>query len=231
MLNIVIPYRKDGNGGVELKYALRSIEKYLTGYKDIFIVGDKPPKWAKNLKHIHCGEESAKCARNILNKLIEATKHREVGDPFVQWQDDIYLTRPLHVKDIKYWYDGTLCQQIEKVHGRYHKIVLNTALELTGNEYYWDVHAPIIYKRGFLNLVACYPKFKEKDCLVKTTYCYTAQVEGEPMKDCKIHCPQPKGKIYEKAKDSLFFSNSSIIDTILVEVLNELYPDKSKYEL
>lgn len=225
-MNIVLPYRFVETP--ELKYALRSIQKHLTGYDNIFLVGDRIPKWVQNVEFIYCSEESVKCAKNILNKLVVASNHPDVGAQFLQWQDDIYLLKPLTVNDTKYWYDGSLEGALDKAFGRYHKIITNTALKLTGEARFYDIHTPIIYKGEWLKQIAHH--WNGKDYLIKTMYCVSNEDNREQMKDCMIDVAQSKEVIYSKIKDKLFFTTYSQIDDTIIEVLEELYPEKSKYE-
>jgi hypothetical protein len=38
-------------GDNELRYSLRSVEKHLKGYNNVYLVGDKPD-WVRNVTHI-----------------------------------------------------------------------------------------------------------------------------------------------------------------------------------
>jgi hypothetical protein len=222
-LNIAIPYRLV-HQGIELKFALRSIQKHLKGYRDVYLVGDKFPKWYKG-KTIYCPEETIKSSVNILNKLIKAGELREVGETFLQWQDDIFLQEPLHVKDIKYWFDGTLEQAAEKSLGRYSLITYSTGLKLGGSALYYDIHTPIIYDIKTLKTIKS--EFR-KQLLVKSMYCHRKGVTGTPLKDCKLN--EPYENVREAIQGKLFFSIGPGVDPNIIEVLEELYPEKSIYE-
>lgn len=229
-MNLVIPYRFVETP--ELKYALRSIEKYLTGYDKIFLVGDRLPNWIQNVELIYCSEESVKCAKNILNKLVTASNHPGVGGQFLQWQDDIFLQQHLNVNDTKYWYEGSLGTALDKAFGRYRKIIEHTALKITGDAKFYDTHTPIVYDGQALREIE--PIWNGKDYLIKSMYCHHFFYENSEewffMEDCKIDIPQPKEKILETIKGKLFFSISSEFEPIIEDVLNGLYPEKSKYE-
>lgn len=226
-INIVLPYRL-AHDGIELKYALRSIEKYLTGFKDVYLVTDSPPKWYKG-KVIHCFEESAKTSLNILNKLIKAGSVREVGETFVQWQDDIFLLKPLDVKDIKYWYDGTIEQAEEKARGKYKRYVINTGMLIGGVSLYFDTHAPIVYSTTYLKHI--HSLVADKPRLIKSIYCNEAgdAAEYEEMSDCKFSEPYTLD-IKDQIKDKLFFSIGPGVDDTIAGILEELFPTKSKWE-
>lgn len=220
-----MPYRL-AHEGIELRYALRSIEKYLKGYKDVYLVTDSAPKWYKG-KVIQCFEESTKSSLNILNKLIKAGEVREVGETFLQWQDDIFLLKPLEVKDIKYWYDGTIAENEAKAKGRYKRYLINTGFQIGGGALYFDTHTPIVYSRTYLHHILEW--FKTRPLLLKSIYGAEFADNCEEMPDCKFSEPYTKDILYQ-IKDKLFFSIGPGVDDTIVEILEELYPEKSKLE-
>lgn len=238
MMSIIIPYRKEPNNGLELKYALRSIQKYLNGFKEIWIIGDCPG-WVININHIDVREETGKNARNILRKILKGFDRREVGETVLQWQDDIFLTQPLQVKDIKYWYDRTLEEAIYEHHGSYHTYITNTALKITEAAKFYDIHVPIIYKKNRFEQLAKSYDWDRKNYILKTLYCssgaincqYIDGIQTEQMKDCKIATPLRFNEIKKKIGGSLFFSTSPQgLNEEMMEVFEELYPEKSNFE-
>lgn len=237
MMQIIIPYR-EANNGLELRYALRSIDKYLKiPFDNIYLIGLKFPDWLRGVEFIHCGELRQKSSFNILNKvwagLIQA------GPTCIQWNDDIYLTH--EVNDIPYYAEGTLETALDKSHGNYRNLILNTALQITEKAPYFDVHTPIIYERKRFKKLFDYD-WGKKTYLVKSLYGYVSKnpaIEDFILKasrvseytDCKISGPMTKDEIKAKIAGSTYFSTSpqGMSDT-MVEVLNELYPEPSKYE-
>lgn len=151
------------------------------------------------------------------------------GDTVLQWQDDIYLTRPLKVSEIKYWYEGNLEQAIERSFGGYKTLVENTARVITEDKLFFDIHAPIIYEQHYLKQVLNNYKWHKRAYLVKTLYVHETGGEGEEMKDCKLH--EKEESRMEKIKGSLFFSTSpQAIDPEMIEIFNELFPNPCRYE-
>ena len=79
-MDIVIPL---GTGSRwqnnELRFALRSIEKYLTGYDKIFIIGECP-SYLQNIIHIPCPPSPAKrSARRKYQSLFALWSGKAVG--------------------------------------------------------------------------------------------------------------------------------------------------------
>lgn len=158
------------------------------------------------------------------------------GQSVLQWQDDIFLTQPLDVRDIPYWYEGNLEQAIEKARGGYKSIIENTARKITDEKLYFDIHTPIIYGRKFFELLVSRYKWWKTQYLVKSCYYDIASeyinLPITPMQDCKLHGPETKRERMDKINGSMFFSTSQqAIDPEMIEIFEQLYPEKSKYEI
>src|SRR5688500_13559340 len=87
MTSIVIPLGHGSHwGNTELRYCLRSVEKHLTGYGDVIIIGEKPA-WLRNVIHIPFDEgpapKSFEKERNIFNKIMVACNDDRVTDSFL----------------------------------------------------------------------------------------------------------------------------------------------------
>ena len=223
-MNIIIPYR-EANNGLELRYALRSIDKYLKiPFDNIYLVGLGFPDWLRNVEFLPCGEMRQKSSFNILNKVWAGLVH--AGDS-IQWQDDIYLTHDIH--DIPYYAEGTLETAMQKTHGNYKNLILNTALQITETADYFDVHTPIIYRRDRFKKLFDYD-WRKKTYLIKSLYSHG--LSPEPFRDCKISGPMRKDELIKKIDSCTYFSTSpqGMSDDV-IELLNELYPEPSKYEM
>lgn len=219
MLPVVIPYRPCMDG-LELRYALRSLDLYVPHTK-VYLVGEQFPSWIKNVEYIRCSEESIKSSKNILYKvwagLIAA------GPTAIQWQDDIYITRPT---PIHYWAQGTLSEAVKRYHGGYKTLIVNTAMKITDAVPYYDVHTPIIYERQTFKKLFDYDWTRQY--LIKTLYCHLADVSPTPYQDIKIGQP---GDSLTKAKESLFFSTGPQgLSPDVIGLLDSLYPNPSSYE-
>ena len=228
MIDIVIPYipsRKE-----TLKYALRSIEKYLIGYGNIYIVG----KEVKDLKveYVQCDEDNRKqyC---IFKKILAAAKDERVSDSFVMWNDDHFLNHPLDVNEIKYWKSGNLDLLQVLVGGTYQGVVRGANKYLKEHGYpnlHYDIHTPIIFeKEKFIELEN---EDWTKEHLIKSLYCNKWGVKGEDMKDLKFGKPFRREEIRKAIEGRLFFSTSENgTNESMMDVLSELYPEKSKWEI
>lgn len=228
MTDIVIPLKDQPSRWQdnELRYALRSIEKYLTGHGNIYIIGKKRT-WLNNVTFIECKDEGAKADR-IFNKILKAAKDERVSDPFLYMNDDHYLLKPLDIKEIKYWKYGTMRDVANKAQGNYLKRVLrcDRFFRLKGwQTTNFDIHVPILFEKE---------KFKsleQDDYIIKSHYCNKFGIEGEDMEDILFHSPKKKQEIYDRIEGRLFMSvNDSGLNETMKGFLNELYPQQSNYE-
>jgi hypothetical protein len=217
-LNVVIPYQRHHRipqyRDVELKYALRSIDKFIGG--EVWVIGDKTPF---KVNHIPSNNEGFGKEYRIFKKLMKAF---ELFDEFIMWNDDHFMLQP---SDIKYWHMGDIKKIRQR--GEYGLAVKNT-IE-AGCEKYYDIHTPIIYERERF-----YETVKSQDWrkqyVIKSLYC--KGMEGEYMEDLKINAPLSVKAIRNKIQNRVFFSTGHYgLTPQMIEVLEELYPNPSKYEL
>lgn len=215
----------------ELRYALRSIEKYLTGYKDIYLIGNKR-KWLTEVKYIPSGEVYTQKQKSIFQKILKAAKDENVSEKFIMWHDDHFLIKPLNVNEIKYWYQKTLDVLQTFSQGTYKGAVINTNKYLKEKSYsnfHFDIHVPIVFEKS---------KFSEletvnwgRDHVIKSLYCNKFAVEKEELKDINFGKPFTREEIRKVIEGRLFFSfNEHAGNDSMKDVLKELYPEQSKYE-
>lgn len=93
---------KNGDENEELKFSLRSIEKFAPEYDKIFIVGYKP-NWLNNkISYIPTFQKSCLGGWiNARNNIITACKSPQISADFILMNDDFILTRP-----IKDWHES-----------------------------------------------------------------------------------------------------------------------------
>lgn len=227
--DIVIPYRNSENDDEELRYALRSIDKYYE-HDRIFIVGQKP-KWLKNVEFIPC-EDFPQRESSIVNKILLACENG-VSEKFVRWDDDHFALQP--IEEIKYWYKNNLKEwsEYKTVRGFYKDTVLNTISKF-GEGNYFDIHVPIVFEREKFKETMSFIRTERPEILCKTSYCYLNKIEGEEFawKDLVIMSRDwVRWVIKRHIEGRMFFSvGKDGMSVDMHTVLNSLYPKKSKYE-
>lgn len=238
-MDIIIPL---GNGSRwnngELKYCLRSIEKYLYGFDHIFIIGDCPA-WVQNVIHIPATDIIAAGVRdlNIHRKIMFACDDRRVSDEMFFMNDDHFFLRQVDVEYFPHYYDGTLEQRVGELTEKhpYKKTLLNTIQFLNLNvcdHKHFDVHCPMVLDKNVYQS-AMPTKFPIHGYGLKSLYANLTQVEGTPMEDIKIGEPYPMHTLEQIMAGREWFSigNKCLRSGGMPEYLQSLYPSPSKYEM
>lgn len=225
-MTVLIPYKQDVNEGEELGFALRSIDKYLTGVTNLIIIGD-PPCWYKG-EFIKAQDYIGRKQYTIYSKLLIGCELKNCTDDFIMFNDDHFMLNHLDVSEIKYWYDESLVNTKNKSYGaRYYQAIQNT-LKLVPHSLNYDIHVPIIYNKSKFRSIF---GNKQDEVCIKSYYSTITGVEGEYMNDLKINQLFSEEAIKELIKNRLFFSTGgSGIREPMIKVLKQLYPTKSQWE-
>jgi len=219
-MNIYIPYKMDD--GEELRFCLRSIDKYLSGYNDIYLICDKWPEWYKGKVLLH-GDISIRKQLNIISKLFQVKDEK-----FLMFNNDHFLLKPLHINEIKNWYHGTLKEALNNATGKYYTAIKNT-IDHFGDVRYFDTHFPCIFTNHQIHRVFRL-EWGSHEYVIKSAAFVDS--EGEEITDCKINHPMSKAAIDDRIKDRTFFSTGpNGMRMQMMVLLNELFPDKSRYEI
>lgn len=228
-MTIVIPYKQEVHNGLELKYALRSIEKNLTGWDEIILLGQHPSGF--DIPFAYYDDYPGRKEFSVYNKLMAACTCLKISEDFIYWNDDHFLLKPLGVSEIKYWHNGPLAQRLGHV---YNRELLKTQMTLKYlqtvfevNNY--DVHTPIVFNKSHFKHI--FKNLTEEIC-IKSYYANNTDLNGnsEFMEDCKIVGHFSKEEVRQKIAGRLFFSTNAICNET-IEVLEELFPEKSRFEL
>lgn len=228
MIDVVYPL---GNGSRwknnELRYSLRSIEKYLSGFRNVYIIGEKP-SFLQNVIHIPYPDKHQIPDRNIMEKVLQACNHPYVSDPFIFFNDDHYLLSPFQADQFPYYYEGTLKQKQEKRGLDGYGLRLKNTYEYLKSKNLpilcYDIHTPILYrKQAFIDHVASVPWDTTKHGFVlKSLYANAIKAEGVELKDLKLsYAPPPKTKI---------MSSRPEVKIQLQRFFKEQFPKMSKFE-
>jgi hypothetical protein len=241
MTSIVLPIAGNGFGSrynnVELKYCLRSIEKYLSGYGDIFIIGHLP-KWVKNVIHIPATDEDRTWwkERNIYRKILLACEDPRVSEDFLFMNDDHFLLKDYVAGEFPCYYDSLLRGMPER-DDPYGASLRNTKelLSKVPGAFHFDVHSPILYNKSDVKYAFGHCDWNKKHgfCLKTVYQAYSDNWHTAVCSDLKINQPLPGQRINELLAGRHWFSigNKALdMGSGMVGVLEELYQKKSLYE-
>ena len=225
--------RGSQTGDQELRYSLRSLERYCSGYRHVYIVGECP-SWLRNVYHIRHADGPLK-AINIMEKIRAACELSNLSDHFLFINDDHFFNKQVDIPDYPYYYSNSEYKKImldRLPDDYYYTICQETMSRFIGADFY-DIHKPIIYHRDtFLRMCADIDfHSSSRGLLVKTTYCHYAGIHGKYSPDHMIRKCLSIADLETNTKDADVFSwNDGAICHNLVTFMEAKYPVKSKYE-
>lgn len=246
MKTIIIPLTKSKIDYLDLKYCLRSIEKFVTGYDKIVIIGERP-KGIKNVIFIPFSETLSEMhkERNILDKIKYACEIEDVSDDFCFWNDDFIVLEPTDITDYPFYHKGDLENATDSKsmyrHTMRHTLdylKLSIGGKLSGSHVVvpltlnYDTHCPIIYnKQKFLSTFEGIDFDIPFGYGIKSMYANLNNVEGEYMPDCKFTGKNTKEEVKQRCMGRHIIScNETSLRHGLGEYLKEILPHKSTFE-
>lgn len=226
-----------GWDNTEIRYSLRSLQKYFTPLDNVYIIGTRP-EWLRNVIHIPAYDQAglSNKERNIYNKILLACKLPALSQDFLFINDDHFILDPL--PPLPYYYQRSLDATVElrKTHDSYYHSLTNTleVLQQRGLQTFnYDIHAPIIYnKKKFIEVNAAYDWSVNYGYVIKSLYCNSVGVQGTVDMDMKLRARHSCEQLEKILKGRRYFSiDDTAIWPELTTYLSYLYPKKSKYEL
>lgn len=227
-VSVVIPLGSGSrNQNIELKYALRSIEKNLKGVENIIIVGEKPSFLSEEIIHIPLKDVGRK-QLSIKRKIEAAIKDPRCTDTFLFSNDDIFFLQNIRADKFPWYYSGDLKDVSEK--GAKPLLKRLKALSLPTKQF--DIHFPCLYeKQGFKEAMAAFDWINE-DYVIKSLYANYHKIKGREAKDLKISSKLTYQRIKQEIEGRVCYSVGDHCDWYeMKKVLQELYPEPGKYEL
>lgn len=195
--DIVIPCRSGENR--ELRYALRSLEAFFP-YRYIWIVGSWP-RWVRP-DHEHL----TTVRRPTLRPKYRTTRahyrwacdHPDVTDPWVMWNDDFFLLRPLvslppihrgRILDVEPQFatwQSKWAIGLRETHRLLRRLQPGRTL------YSYDIHTPMLcHKATMLRALNIADHMNATAPHVRTIYGNLQRIGGTPLRDPKTYSHQP----------------------------------------
>ena len=222
---------------LELRYSLRSIEKHISGVRDIYLIGKKP-EWVKDVYHIEAEDEHPCKETNIYRKVMIACQKPDISDNFLFFNDDHFIIHDFEADKFPSFYKGHLLQVLGKMppYNKYSTCVYQTAMVLRERgfkEDNYDAHCPIIYnKQKFAEVMPTYDWSHRFSFVVKSLYANSVGVAGVKEPDCKINDPASHEEFKRRLQDRKFFSvGNDAIAQGWHDTMKELYPNPSRWEI
>ena len=227
---VIIPL---GNGSKwdnnELRFALRSIEKHLTGFSDIMIAGDQFPSWLTGVKKIPVSDVGPYPAMNTLFKVITCLNVVQT-ESFLLSYDDVFLNKDYDARFFPAYYNGNL-QRNNHLVGIYkdswnmtYQFLLDKGFDTKS----FGVHCPFPFNTRDFILIMKLVKNREPGYLYKSLYGNIACIQADYKKDIIVNLPL---NLPGKLETLPFFSiRDGEVNVVMQHFLEDLYPIKSQWE-
>lgn len=224
---------------IELKFSIRSMEKYLHPLDQIAIVGELPA-FLDPAKVIHIpftDQHKYNAGRNIYEKTLAAAKDPRISKHFFAAADDHFLLAPLAASGYPYFHTGDLAHLLSRLGKKslFKAYVQSTHDALVARDLpivNFSVHIPIIYSKDiFIEVMDQFDWNLRKSYIIKSLYANWLRIPGVQLKDSKIDAPYTKTAIARRLQDRLYFStNEWAVNDPMIETWQELFPEPSRVE-
>jgi len=247
-MDLVLPLGKGISWNLELKYVLRSWDKYYEDLGNVFLVGniewikEKHP-WLKKVKLVQCDDPfNRNKDANITRKVIKVIDTQELSEPFIRASDDQYLLKkvdnfpPVYSQDLmekprEWWNKGSRWKNRLK---RTHRILFVKGKPV----YNYDVHFPLETRHDFKKIMESYPYTKSIGYTINTLYFNNAISEHIKAEDIRVMIEIPirnEEKVKEALKGKTFLCYSGkggdqALTPELKNVIMNKFKKKSKFE-
>lgn len=201
----------------EIRYSIRSVVKYHPDAR-IVIVGEKPHFYTG--EHYYVADSSNNAYINVINKMEFAC---ELFDQWICMNDDFYLLEPFKPA---HFFTETIKSHAQRLgSGDWADLIKRTAKAIPSAKR-WTIHAPLpIITKDFRMILDMFPDRYENPISPKSVYChFERKFDKVEMKDVKY-----RGTLKSVPK-SPFFSIANNFGRNK-ELFQELYPNKTTYEL
>ena len=221
-------------GNNEIKYSLRSLEKYGKNIRDVYICGNKPYFVNNKIKWVEAYDIGYASA-NHWHKVRKFFRQTNV-DKVLYMMDDIFFTKEFDAEKYPYYQRGDL-ENFPKGGSTYQQCLANTKKVLEGLHkpiQNFEVHCPIIYERDkFLKLTDKFNSLRKEYqhfIGVRSFYANYYDIEGIFTEDVKIGSKSMKSKDEIMKRIDCFSISDDVIKMGIDKILEESYPNPSKYE-
>lgn len=218
----------------ELKYSIRSVEKHLKNVRDVWVVGYKP-KFI-NTKHIQANDSGRTATESVYIKMKLACNNPEISDDFLFFNDDYYLNKTYQADKYPFFYKELLSDTLSRrKQDSYYRAIENAFNSLTKKELpvkNFENHAPmLINKKQFLEITSSFDWKNHFGYVLKSIYANSLKIKGTLEPDLKINFPWEPESLRSMVNQRKVFSSDKLIPTTLRNLLEELYPNPSKFEM
>lgn len=228
----------------ELRYSLRSIERYGRNVGSVFIVGHKPDFVSDIVTHIPCGDETNRKHKNILRKVITAMSNSNISSHFIVSSDDHFYTREVDFDSFPIYYQAREIQTKPtdgKAPNNYHRslaqtkeILIKWGLPTFQTNPHCNTHFDADMYKFYYPLFAEAMELEyggEMNCLMGNILIHERNIIPQRFADKKIDLFKNIPDLVRQIDGVECFSISdNAVHCGIGGYLQTTYPNKSKYE-
>lgn len=133
-------------GHNELRYSLRSAEKYLK-FDNVFIVGHKPSFLNDKLIHIPIADDQGHKYKNVAKKVKFILDCKDISEDFIYMNDDFFLMRPYD--PVPYLWNDKIKEWVEHYpayKGKYYQNIKKLYQDFPKGKFF-ELHFPIVFNK------------------------------------------------------------------------------------
>lgn len=226
----VYPYIRS-TWGEELRYSLRSLEKYYRGDFEVCIIGETHP-WIQNVAHIEWDDDRSRTSEQNHGPKLKWSL--EQYKRFIWINDDCYLLRRMDHRAFSY---PRIVEDLEKTtkrgRSRWQKLLWATfdrCKDLGYTGFNAETHAPYYYESEALQATLKTFKIEQGIHLAHTAYFNMYPDGREPyVMDDLVGIYDTKGS-WPITRKSLFLNHDDRALSGMKSVLPLLFPHPSRFE-
>ena len=219
----------------ELRYSLRSLEKYCKNVGQVYVIGENPGFLSDKVKYIKATDiGSPACNHWYKVKRFFVETGLDKG---CYMMDDIFFIKDTDLENYPYYYNRELPDYKCSDPNVYHRTLRNTRNELLKRKLptkSFEVHCPIIYEKDkFQSLEKDFLHFKSKYkpfVGVRTFYCAMNGINGKFCDDMKIRGNHINDWQERIKSNDCFSISDDVIKMGVGDWLEKEFPNPSKYE-
>ena len=233
-IDLVVPLSNESRfNNKELKYALRSAERFVRHLGKVWLITTSVPDWITNVNVIEVPDiyPNNKDA-NIIGKLLNASMHPKVSKNFIFLSDDQVFLKPFITYKKKTVYNNRGPDNFtgkSKWHNRMNntfKFLKSKGINLSYN---FDAHTPVLYTKNDFKVLHNVNYASQPGFCINTLLCGLLRFPGVlPQEDVKLTVESADAPI--NLENKLFLGYNDKGFPLVEPILEELFPDKSSFE-
>lgn len=238
MIDIVIPLgNKCGWGDYqELKYALRSAEKYVPHLGNAYVIGAKPgwllPEFHLDLPDPYTHNKDA----NLIQKVVYAASQPGITHKFIRMSDDQLFLAPF--EEVRWYLEELDPNSFNRSPKKWYNRLENTYKRICNTVdkvYNFDSHVPMVYYReAFIKIAMSHDYGADPGMCINTMYAnYVGGTKQKLPEGARLGVSGPTSKedLEKKAEKAILCNYVDRgLTSVFKEWVMEQFPQASRFE-